>query len=326
MKIHDLIIIGAGPVGLYAAYYAGMRGLSVQILENFDEVGGQPYHLYPEKKIFDIAGIPEIKGSQLRENLLAQLELVSYDLACGVQVLKVERREDLFEISTSVETYLAKSLLVTTGNGLLKPRLLQVEGEVVARESGLLSYFVKNIEDYRDKKVAIFGGGDSALDWSLMLEGVASEVHLIHRRNEFRAIENTVAQLENSKIQLHTPYVISALVENQIILKKIKADDEPFDLNVDKILVFHGFMTENNQIVESLDLSRTGKIRTGVAMRTNLTGIYAAGDACDYEGKLPLISVGFGEAAIAINDIAKNIDFGHKIRNGHSSSLFAEKQ
>jgi thioredoxin reductase (NADPH) len=320
----DLIIVGAGPVGLYGAYYAGMRGLSVKIIENFEDAGGQPLNLYPEKHIFDVAGLPETDGGQLTKNLLEQLSRIDYELISGQQVLKVEKDEeqDLFEVRTAEASYCSRAVLLATGNGLLKPRTLGVNGEEQAAEQRRLAYSIRSLDDYAGKSVAILGGGDSALDWALELEKVAAEVHLIHRRLEFRAIASTVEELKNTSIIIHTPYTASEVTDDGLLLKKVKENLEEA-LKVDKILVFYGFLTETTEIVSGLNLTPRNQIAAGLAMRTNIPGLYVAGDNCDYEGKVPLISVGFGEAVVAVNDMTKKIDFKHNLRKGHSSSIFS---
>ncbi|WP_460023139.1 NAD(P)/FAD-dependent oxidoreductase [Lactovum odontotermitis] len=324
IEMCDLIIVGAGPVGLYAAYYAGMRGLSVKIIENFDEAGGQPLNLYPEKHIFDVAGLPVTDGVQLTENLLEQLSHIDYELILGAQVSKVSKTDEVFTVQTQQATYQSKAVLLATGNGLLRPRTLGVDGEAEAAEQCRLAYLIKNLEDYAGRTVAVLGGGDSALDWALELEKVAADVHLIHRRLEFRAHEATVDVVKKSSITIHTPYTASAVTEDGLIIKKVK-EDTTEELKVDKILVFYGFLTEATEIIEGLELTPRMQISVGPAMRTNISGLYAAGDCCDYEGKLPLIAVGFGEAVAAVNDMTKQLKFDHALRKGHSSSIFGEK-
>lgn len=321
MQTFDVVIVGAGPVGLYAAYYAGMRGLSVAIIENFDEAGGQPLNIYPEKHIFDVAGLPQANGAELTENLLVQLKKVDYTLLTGQMVSRIEKIGDHFELTTSKEKLAAKAVLLATGHGLLNPRKIGVEGEEAAYQSGKLAYFVKDLESYRGQKVAVLGGGDSALDWALMLENVASEVHVIHRRQAFRAAAATVAQLETSSVQVHTPYTVSALTETGLRLTEVKGDDER-ELTTDRILVNYGFLIEDDAIVPGLELTRNHRVVVSRTMVTNIDGLYAAGDCCDYEGRVPLIAVGFGEAIIAVNAMTQTLDFGHKLRNGHSSSIF----
>lgn len=322
METYDITIIGAGPVGLYAAYYAGMRGLSVNIIENFDEAGGQPLNIYPEKHIFDVAGLPKTNGAQLTENLLKQLAQVEYTLTTGSRVEKIEKLEkDHFLIRTDKESCQSKSVLLATGHGLLDPRKIGVSGEVDSYKAGKLAYFVKNIEDYRDQTVAVLGGGDSALDWALMLEEVAKEVHLVHRRRAFRAAEMTTELVNNSTIKVHVPYTVSEMTIDNLLLQKVK-EDEQLTLTVDKILVSYGFVTEDTDIAPGVELNRNHRVIVSTTMASNIAGLYAAGDACEYEGKVPLIAVGFGEGIIAVNDITKTIVFDHKLRNGHSSSIF----
>lgn len=323
MKNYDVLIVGGGPVGLYAAFYAGMRGLSVALVEAFDEVGGQPQNLYPEKKIYDIAGLPEIHGADLTKNLLKQLELVPYDCFTGQKIGKIEKNEAGFSVSTDSNEFQAKSVLMTTGAGLLAPRKLDIEGEESRYQAGSLSYFIKDLESFRGKKVAVLGGGDSALDWSLMLENVADEVHLVHRRPKFRAHEMTVEQVKASTIELHTPYQVSALTDTGLELQVVKSDEKCL-LDVDKILVNYGFLTNHLDLIEALDVTRSGRILVDREMKTNFDGIYAAGDGADYQGKVALLSVGFGEAVIAINAITNSISLDHAITKGHSSSLFGK--
>lgn len=196
--LYDLTIIGAGPVGLYAGFYAGMRGMTVKIIEALEEAGGQPQTLYPDKVIYDIAGLPEISGADLTANLLAQLARVPHELYLDEKVENISQEEENkhFVLQTSKSTHHSKAVLLTTGSGLLSPRKLNLEQEEELHALGKLNYFIQNLEEYREKEVAVLGGGDSALDWALMLEKVASKVHLIHRRPSFRAHALTVAELE----------------------------------------------------------------------------------------------------------------------------------
>lgn len=327
MQSYDLLIVGAGPVGLYAAFYAGMRGLSVAIIESFDKVGGQPQNLYPEKTIYDIAGIPAISGTDLSQNLLEQLHRIDYELFTGEQVEKIEALEANFLVATHSfdkmvkNTRQAKAILLTTGAGLISPRKIGVAREDEFYEKGKLSYFIQSMESFRNQKVAILGGGDSALDWALMLEKIADEVHLIHRRTAFRAHEMTVELVANSSVDIHVPYTVSALTDAGLEIQLVKSEQKEH-VNVDKILVNYGFLTNQMDLVENLETNRMGRIFVDREMHTNLPGIYAAGDNVDYQGKLPLIAVGFGEAVTAVNAITKDIDFQHGLRKGHSSTLF----
>lgn len=317
----DLIIVGAGPVGLYAAFYAGMRGLSVAIIESAEVAGGQPQNLYPEKLIYDVAGLPAISGANLTKNLLEQVERVPHTLFLGESVQKIEKKADGFLIITDKAKRESKAVLLTTGAGLLTPRRLGLEGEKEFTENGRISYFVPSLEVFRGKKVAILGGGDSALDWSLMLENIASEVHLIHRRTAFRAHEITVEQVSESKVEIHVPYTPEALTKEGLILKKVKTD-ELTSLSVDKILVNYGFLTQQMDLVDQLEVSRNGRVIADREQQSNIEGLYVAGDVSEYQGKVPLMSVGFGEAVVAINAMTKTLALDHSITKGHSSSIF----
>ncbi|MDR0199602.1 MAG: NAD(P)/FAD-dependent oxidoreductase [Streptococcaceae bacterium] len=325
MKSYDVIVVGAGPVGLYAGFYAGMRGLSVAIIDVSEEAGGQPAEIYPEKAIYDIAGIPKISGSALAQNLVQQLDKVDHDLRLGEKVERVVKTEAGFEVTTSQDVLTAKGLLLTTGNGQIVPRTLGVEGEEAAHAAGRLAYFVRDLESYRGKSVAVLGGGDSALDWALMLQTVAREVHLVHRRDAFRAHEKTVEEVKASKIIIHTPYTAKELMADGILLAKVKSE-ETLSLSVDRILVTYGFLTQPEALMEGLELNRNGRMRVDGTMASSISGLYGAGDSVDYEGKIPLISVGFGEAVTAISAMTRTIDFEKKLNAGHSSTLFEEEK
>lgn len=323
--LYDLTIIGAGPVGLYAGFYAGMRGMTVKIIEALEEAGGQPQTLYPDKMIYDIAGLPEISGADLTANLLAQLARVPHELYLDEKVENISQEEENkhFVLQTSKSTHHSKAVLLTTGSGLLSPRKLNLEQEEELHALGKLNYFIQNLEEYREKEVAVLGGGDSALDWALMLEKVASKVHLIHRRPSFRAHALTVAELEQSTVEIHTPYLPQGLSPEGLKLQRVKSD-ELNHLAVDKILVNYGMMTNHVDLNEELELSRRGRITANRQQETNLAGLYVAGDASDYDGKAPLMSVGFGEAVLAINDMTQKLEFSHSLQKGHSSSLFGK--
>ncbi|MDT2725498.1 NAD(P)/FAD-dependent oxidoreductase [Lactococcus formosensis] len=323
--LYDLTIIGAGPVGLYAGFYAGMRGMTVKIIEALEEAGGQPQTLYPDKMIYDIAGLPEISGADLTANLLAQLARVPHELYLDEKVENISQEEENkhFVLQTSKSTHHSKAVLLTTGSGLLSPRKLNLEQEEELHALGRLNYFIQNLEEYREKEVAVLGGGDSALDWALMLEKVASKVHLIHRRPSFRAHALTIAELEQSTVEIHTPYLPQELSTEGLKLQRVKSD-ELRHLEVDKILVNYGMMTNHVDLNEELELSRRGRITANRQQETNIAGLYVAGDASDYEGKAPLMSAGFGEAVLAINDMTQKLEFSHSLQKGHSSSLFGK--
>ena len=198
-----------------------------------------------------------------------------------------------------------------------------MEQEEELHALGKLNYFIQNLEEYREKEVAVLGGGDSALDWALMLEKVARKVHLIHRRPSFRAHALTVAELEQSTVEIHTPYLPHELSPEGLKLQRVKSE-EVNHLAVDKILVNYGMMTNHVDLNEEIELSRRGRIRANRQQETNISGLYVAGDASDYDGKAPLMSVGFGEAVLAINDMTQKLEFSHSLQKGHSSSLFGK--
>jgi len=310
-NIFDVIIIGGGPTGMFAAFYAGMRELKTKIIETLPVLGGQVEIMYPEKMIFDIGAFPYLKGNQLIEHLHKQMEPFDTKVCLDENVVEIEKTDDIFEIKTKDSTHYARAILMTTGLGAFEPRKLPFSYPEAYEETNL-HYLVSDLEVYRDQVVAINGGGDSAVDWALTLEDIAEKVYIIHRRDKFRALEAAVTQLENSSIEVITPYVPKELVGDgekiqEVIFQKRRAE-ETFTLPVDYFIVNFGFRSTNKQLDEwGLETSH-GHLIVSQKMETNIPGIYAAGDVTTFDGKVKLIATGFGEAPTAINSIIQYLN------------------
>lgn len=323
MEVFDLTIIGAGPVGMFAAFYAGMRNAKTKIIDTLPQLGGQLATLYPEKYIYDIPGFPKIKAGELVQNLENQLRTFHQTYCLQEQVIALNKEEDIIEITTNKTAHYSKAVILALGNGSFQPRKLAVENAESYENAGI-DYYVPDLMKYAGKKVAIAGGGDSAIDWALMIEPIAEEVYLIHRRPEFRAHEHSVTKLHNSSISVLTPYVIQRLQgEGQLdtIVLQEAAGEEQVELAVDSLIVNYGFRS-------SLDLKKWGvnSTRQGIMvqsdMQTSLPGVYACGDIALYDGKVKLIATGFGEAPTAVNNALHFINPKNRTQPMHSTSLF----
>jgi len=322
--IVDIAVIGGGPAGLFAAFYAGMRQASCKIIESMPQLGGQLAALYPEKYIYDVAGFPKVRAQELVDNLLQQMSHFPIERCLEEKVLKVIKKDERhFVIETTKATHEAKAIVITAGVGAFEPRKLDLP-EAAAFEGKNLHYFVSNLERFRGRNVLISGGGDSAVDWSLMLEPIAKEVTLIHRRDKFRAHEHSVELLMKSKVNVVTPKEIAKLhgaesIE-RVTLKDVKSGEET-ELAVDDVIVNFGFVSSLGPIAEwGFDIE-DGSIVVDTRMMTSIPGIFAAGDITTYPGKLKLIAVGFGEAPTAINNAKVYIDPNAKLSPGHSSNM-----
>lgn len=323
MEIYDITIIGAGPSGMFAAFYAGLRNAKTKIIDSLPQLGGQLATLYPEKYIYDIPGHPEIKAGDLIVNLEKQLTSFSHTYCLEEEVLDIKKIEDdVIEITTSKETHYSKAVILALGNGSFQPRKLDIEGSEKYEDHGL-DYFVNDLMKYAGKKVAIAGGGDSAIDWALMLEPIAEEVSIVHRRDQFRGHEHSVAKLNASSVNIMTPYVIKDVVGNgklnEVVLQKVKSE-ETVNLTVDHLIVNYGFNSTLNIKNWSIDGSRQG-IKVNSDMSTSIPGVYACGDIALYDGKIKLIATGFGEAPTAVNNALHFVDPKFRTQPGHSSSL-----
>ncbi len=325
-KVYDITIIGGGPIGLFATFYAGMRQASVKIIESLPQLGGQLSALYPEKYIYDVAGFPKISAQELIDRLKEQMKKFEPTITLNQSVDKVEKLEDgSFKLTTNSEVHYTKAIIITAGNGAFQPRRLELD-EAAQYEGKNLYYFVGDMTKFQDQRVVVLGGGDSAVDWTLMLEPIASEVTIAHRRDKFRAHEHSVENLMNSKAKVLTPYNPIRLIGDgdkitQIVLAEAKTKEE-VTIDIDALIVNYGFVSSLGPIKEWGLVIDKNSIVVNSKMETNIPGIYAAGDIATYNGKIKLIATGFGEAPTAVNIAKSYIDPDAKVQPMHSSSMF----
>ncbi|HEK9984985.1 TPA: NAD(P)/FAD-dependent oxidoreductase [Streptococcus equi subsp. zooepidemicus] len=325
-RTYDITIIGGGPVGLFAAFYAGLRGMTVKIIESLSELGGQPAVLYPEKVIYDIPAYPALTGAELTQKLIEQLSRFDDRIAVCLkeEVLSFEKVDGDFVIQTSKARHYSKAIIVACGNGAFAPRTLGLDNEQLFADHNLF-YNVHSLNQFAGKRVVICGGGDSAVDWALALDGLAKSVTLVHRRDAFRAHEHSVELLKNSHVTTLTPFVPLALegengFVNKMTIQKVKSE-EVMTLELDSLIVSFGFSTSNKNLKHwNLDYKRSSLLVSPL-FETSQEGIFAIGDAAAYDGRVDLIATGFGEAPIAVNQAIKYIYPDRDNRPVHSTAL-----
>jgi thioredoxin reductase (NADPH) len=322
----DLAIIGAGPTGLFAAFYAGLRQMTVKLIDSLEILGGQLTTLYPEKYIYDVAGFPKVLSKDLSKGLEEQA--IQYDttnVCLGEQVQDVvfDESTKTFQVITQKGTHLAKAVILAAGVGAFQPKTLPLSNAKQYEGAGL-HYFVKSIAVFEKKKVLIVGGGDSAVDWANMLAPVADCVTVIHRRDQFRAHEDSVVKMKQTSCRIKTFFELKSIggngrLETATIFDNRTKDEEVLDL--DAVLVNIGFSNSLGPI-KNWGLEIEGaQVKVDSMMQTNRPGFFAAGDICVYPGKLKLIATGFGEAAIAVNYAKHYLDPSANIFPGHSSNM-----
>lgn len=326
-KVYDITIIGGGPTGLFTAFYGGMRKASVKIIESLPQLGGQLSTLYPEKYIYDVAGFPKVKAQDLVNNLKEQMAQFEQTVCLEQAVENVEKQADgVFKLTTDKEIHYSKTIIITAGNGAFQPRRLELEGSSTY-EGKNLHYFIDDMQYFAGKKVVICGGGDSAVDWALMLEPIAEKVTLVHRRDKFRAHEHSVDQLHQSSVEIKTPFVPTEVIGNgekvsQLVLEEVRGEAKEA-LELDELIVNFGFVSSLGPIKDwGLEIQKNS-IVVNSKMETNIPGIYAAGDVSTYEGKVKLIASGFGEAPTAVNNAKAYMDPKARVQPLHSTSLFS---
>jgi len=325
----DILIVGAGPVGLYGAYYAGFRGLSVALIDSLPEAGGQVTAMYPEKLLFDVGGFPAIKGRDLVSNLVAQAAPFEPTYLLDEQAAKLERipadgdgPDTLLVTASSGRTISARAVIISSGIGTFTPRPLP---NGVAYENKGLAYFVPELAPYADKDVVIVGGGDSAFDWALALAPLARSVYLVHRRDKFRAHAHSVSLVENTTVQILVNAQVKEILGTDAVEGvdiAITGQEDVLRLPCHNIIAALGFTANLGPLLEwGLDIQHHRHIPVDSAMRTAQPGIFAAGDIAEYDGKVRLISVGFGEIATAVCNAAHAMDPSMSVFPGHSSDL-----
>jgi thioredoxin reductase len=314
----DLLVIGAGPTGLFAAYYAGFRGMRVAVVDSLPELGGQITAMYPEKQILDVAGFPTVKGRELVEGLVAQAATADPTYFLDRTASTLTERDDDVTVGLDDGTEIrAKAVLVTAGIGKFSPRPLPAGEGWLGRG---LEFFVPSFAPYAGKDVVIVGGGDSAFDWALHLEPVAQSVTLVHRRDAFRAHERTVQAVRSSSVEIVTRAEVSALQGNGALeTVEITVDGVSTTRPAQAVVAALGFIADLGPLQQWGIEVQKRHVVVDSAMRTNLPRVFAAGDVTEYAGKVRLIAVGFGEAATAVNNAAVVIDPSAHVFPGHSS-------
>jgi len=326
--LHDVTIIGGGPTGLFAAYYAGFRSLKAKIVDSLPELGGQLTAAYPEKYIYDVAGFPRILAKDLVRNLVEQARPFAPTVCLGESVQKLEPSGGKhLRVLTDRAEHWSRVLVITTGLGMYTPRRLR--GSESFEGKGLY-YTVMRTDEFRGKEVVIIGGGDSAVDWALHLEQLARGITLIHRREQFRAHAENVRRLLNSTVRVKLSCRAKGLRgeahvrEVVIVNTKTKAEEV---LRVDAVLACLGFSSDLGPMADwGLELEGNDAIRVNTKMETNIAGVYAAGDVTAFPGKVKLIATGFGEAATAVNNSAHYINPGMKVFPGYSTTVMKQRE
>ena len=327
-EVRDVTVIGAGPVGLSAAFWAGMREATSRVIDSLPELGGQLTALYPEKWIFDVPGHPRVLAKDLVE-LMREQTLEQFDVPVHLETTaeRISWEDDLIVLHTDRGDLRSRTMVIAGGHGAFEPKKLPGY-DMTPWEGRGAHYLVSEKSEFAGKRVLIVGGGDSACDWVVNLLDVAERVSLVHRREDFRAHENTVAQVmdaaEAGHIDVHVPFQIKAIEGNgkieRVTLFHSEDESNVVELEADAVLLQLGFKTALGPLKDwGLEISK-GALVVDPLMKTNLDGVWACGDITTFDGKLKLIATGFGEAAIAVSQAIHHIRPDMKIQPKYSTN------
>jgi thioredoxin reductase (NADPH) len=317
----DIAVIGAGPTGLYAAYYAGFRGLTSAVVDALDQPGGQVAALYPEKRLYDVAGHVAVRGRELVDNLVAQAAPFEPRYLLGQTADSLVEDGGHWLLGTDAGTTVrAGAVVIASGIGRVEPRTLPCS---VPFEGRGVAYHVPRPDEHRGRDVVIVGGGDSAVDWALTLAPIAGSVTLVHRRSGFRAHEYSVRQLHEAPVRIITDAQVTACHGNGMLQSvTVTAPEGELRLPAQALVGALGFSAQLGPIADwGLELTNRRVLVDAASMRTSLPRVYAVGDGCDRPGRVPLISVGFGEAATAVNHAAVALRPAAQLVPEHSSDV-----
>jgi thioredoxin reductase (NADPH) len=329
-RMYDITIIGAGPTGLFAAFYAGLRGASVQVIDSLEEPGGALTAIYPEKYIYDVIGFPKILAKDFVAACVEQAMRSDPTIHLNEQVQELLPQEDgSFLLKTSKAVRRSKAVVIAAGVGAFEPTRLTAPG-VAELEGKGVHYFAKRVDDFRDKRVVIVGGGDSAVDWAVTLEPVATSVKVIHR-SKFRAHEATVDELERSTVELFYPKCEVTDVRQghhgriaELTFKD--GDGELRDLEVDELICAIGFKADPGPMRSwGFELARNQITVDKITMQTSIPGVYGAGDIVSYPAKFKLIANGAAEAVTAVNHAVTYVNPEARLDAGHSTTIMEKK-
>ena len=329
--LYDITIIGAGPTGLFTAFYAGLRGAKTRVIDSLEEAGGALTAIYPEKYIYDVIGFPRILAKDFVEACLTQAQRAAPDICLNEEVTGLERRDDgIIRLVTSRGERLSKTVIICAGVGAFEPKRLDVPG-IRELEGRGVHYFAKRVEDFRDKDVVIVGGGDSAVDWAVTLEPVASHVTLIHR-SKFRAHEATVDELEASSVDLRYPgcevVELHPDAAGRLAALTYKNGDGVIErIPAQELIVAIGFVADLGPLKTwGFELQRNQIVVDIATMATNIPGVFGAGDIVAYPAKFKLIATGAAEAVTAVNHAVTFYDPKARLDAGHSTNIMEKAE
>lgn len=330
--VFDVTVIGGGPVGLFAAFYAGMRGLRTRIVESLEELGGALTAIYPEKYIYDIAGFPRVLAKDYVEGAVEQALSMGAEVELRTEVLTLVRDEErnLFVLGTNRGDFLTRTIIICAGIGAFEPKKLEIDGVERFEQGGGVHYFAKRTEDFRDRHVLIVGGGDSAVDWATTLLPISSSVALVHR-SKFRAHEHQVHHLLDSTARVHFPdWGVKAVHGGDrleaVTIHHLKEGHED-TLNVDDLIVAIGFVADLGPLKSwGFEIQRNTIIVDKITMATNIPGVFGAGDIVTYPAKFKLIATGAAEAVTAVNHCVTYLDPEARLDPGHSTNIMEKRE
>ena len=311
----DVLIIGAGPVGLFAVFELGQLGIKSCVVDCLDMIGGQCSSLYPQKPIYDIPAYPEISAEKLIENLYSQIKPFNPKIILQQKIEKISNRDDFFEVTTSKNDFIeCKCILIAAGNGAFGPNKPPISN-INEFEDKSIFYHINDKSLFKDKEIAIAGGGDSAVDWTIELSSIAKKIFFIHRREKLRAAPNSVKKLHQLEVEKKVELVIPYQIDNingengkidSIVVKNLNNEEK--NISVDYFLPFFGLSTDLGPIKEwELQIEKNLLKVNQSTCQTSTSGIFAIGDVCTYPGKLKLILTGFSEAAMAAHCCYKRV-------------------